>query len=53
MLAPGQTAVKVEFQDSGSGRQLTGFSQLPQPKAKKPEPEKKKQGSGRKPRLRK
>jgi 16S rRNA (cytosine1402-N4)-methyltransferase len=53
MLAPGQTAVKVEFQDSGSGRQLTGFSQLPRPKAKKPEPEKKKQGSGRKPRLRK
>jgi 16S rRNA (cytosine1402-N4)-methyltransferase len=57
-VEPGQAEVKAEFQDLGSGRQLTGFAQL---RPKRPEKnldkglEKKKQGQrqGKKPRLRK
>ena len=52
MLAPGDntSSKRPEYKDPGSARQLTGFAQLkPEKKAK---PAKKKQGSGRKPRLR-
>ena len=44
---------KAEYQDKGSGKMLTGFAQLATPAAKKPGGDKKKQGSGKKPRLRK
>jgi 16S rRNA (cytosine1402-N4)-methyltransferase len=44
---------KPEYQDPGLVRQLTGFARLAPAKAKKQGKEKQKQGSGRKPRLRK
>jgi len=48
-IKPGQVSGKpAEFQDSGSGRQLTGFAQLTPKKLQ----EKKKQHSNKKPRLR-
>jgi len=47
---PGQNGAKQQYQDQGSGRQLTGFAQLaPASKSK----DKRKQQSGKKPRLRK
>jgi len=54
MLAPGadSQAKRAEYKDTGSGRQLTGFAQLAPTKKEKPVKLKKKQGSGRKPRLR-
>jgi 16S rRNA (cytosine1402-N4)-methyltransferase len=54
MLAPGETgqAKRAEYKDIGSGRQLTGFAKLAPVKKDKPVKLKKKQGSGRKPRLR-
>ena len=58
MLSPDQQgqAARPEFQDAGSVRQLTGFAKLkPARKQKSADvsTEKKKQGSGKKPRLRK
>jgi 16S rRNA (cytosine1402-N4)-methyltransferase len=52
---PGQVAVKAEFQDLGSGRQLTGFARLALGKPEKKKTDRKKQGQrqGKKPRLRK
>ena len=55
MLTAGQTAAgsRAEYQDQGSGRVLTGFSQKKPASVIRPAQEKKKQGSGKKPRLRK
>ncbi len=52
MLAPGESAAgkTPEYQDQGSGRQLTGFAQLKTAKVKKAIGA---QGGGKKPRLRK
>jgi len=47
---PGRVGAKQEYQDQGSGRQLTGFEQLATTKKSK---ERSKQHSGKKPRLRK
>jgi 16S rRNA (cytosine1402-N4)-methyltransferase len=47
---PGRGSAKREYQDQGSGRQLTGFAQLASAGRKK---DKSKQHSGKKPRLRK
>jgi hypothetical protein len=54
MLAPGESAQgkRPEYKDIGSARMLTGFAQLVPVKKEKPVKLKKKQGSGRKPRLR-
>jgi 16S rRNA (cytosine1402-N4)-methyltransferase len=52
-VEPGQAGVKAEFQDLGSGRQLTGFARLTQQKPdKKLEKKKHTQRQGKKPRLR-
>ncbi len=54
MLVPGESgqAKRAEYKDIGSGRQLTGFAKLAPVKKEKPVKIKKKQGSGKKPRLR-
>ena len=54
MLAPSESgqSKRAEYKDIGSGRQLTGFARLVPEKKEKPVKHKKKQGSGKKPRLR-
>jgi 16S rRNA (cytosine1402-N4)-methyltransferase len=52
-VEPGQAGVKAEFQDLGSGRQLTGFAQLRPKSLDKSLGKKQTQRQGKKPRLRK